>query len=110
MMEEIDVAALCQCVGERDIVVADAVVLENLATQTIRIFPIPLAVKFRTRVDHFIVDQSKRQQRFDDRTWRNRHLGHAIEQRAMLIANEFVGGWRSYGERVGIKARRASRD
>ena len=91
-MEEIDVAALRQGVGQRHLPVADALMNVDRASLLVWMVEIPLAGVGLVRLDHAGFEKRRRGQRLEDRAGRQGHLDGPVEQRVGLLLVGQQGG------------------
>ena len=108
-MKEIDVATACQSVGERHVAVSHALLAKDQAPQAVGRFEKALAEERLVGVANTLFQQRHGREGFEDRTGRNGHLGHAVDQR-MVGCGKQCGqpGRVARGQRPRIEPRSAA--
>ena len=109
--EEVDIARLGDRRRQIDVIMARPGACERIAAETVGPLQKTLAIHLRVRIDASALQQGGGCQRFEDRPRRQRHLGHAREERAPLVLEQPfpfgpVGPVGS-GQQIQIEARRA---
>jgi len=87
-MEEVNVAAFRQRLGQRDFAVPDALPNEKLAPLSVWLVQIPSARKRRFRPHGRRFQQCRGRQRLKRRARRNRHAADTIEKRRRSIRHQ----------------------